>query len=97
MKAKHIRKLREKIKKFHPYVIHEAKYLFGHPYSEEKEPIIYSKPGDGVGAVERYCRWYERKYKKLHPNFSRCFIVTTCNNGTFEAVDLETDYKHYVW
>ena len=65
-------------------------------YSEEKEPIIYARPGDGIQAMRRYCRWYERKYKKLHPNYSEDPIVTTCKNGTFEVVDLETGYKHYV-
>ena len=97
MKAKHIKKLREKIKKYHPFVVHEAIYLFGHPYSEGKEPIIYALPYDGTDAVRKYCRWYTRKYKMFHPNYRRCFNPTTCSNGYFEAIDLETGFKHYVW
>ena len=97
MKAKHIKKLREKIKRYHPFVVHVALNLFGEPYSEEEGPIIYALPGDGVDAVRKYCRWYRRRYKKFHPNYSRNFNPTTCKNGYFEAIDLETGFKHYVW
>jgi hypothetical protein len=97
MKAKYIKKIREKIKRYHPFVIHTAIHLFGEPYSEEERPIIYALPGDGVDAVRKYCRWYRRRYKKFHPNYSRNFNPTTCSNGYFEAIDLETGFKHYVW
>ena len=97
MKARHIKKLRKEIKGYHPFVIHTAVRLFGLPYSTEEKPIIYVKPGDGTHAVKRYLRWYMRKYKMLHPDYSRCLHITTCSNGKFEAIDLKTGFKHYVW
>ena len=97
MKAKYIKKLREKIEKYHPFVIHTAIRLIGEPYSEEEKPIIYALPGDGIDAVRKYCRWYRRKNKKLHPNYSEDLNITTCSKGYFEAIDLETGFKHYVW
>lgn len=65
MKAKYIKKIRKKIGKYHPFVIHTAIHLFGEPYSEEEGPIIYALPGNGVDAVRKYCRWYRRKTKSF--------------------------------
>ena len=96
MKAKYIKKLRKKIEKYHTYIIHTAIHLFGETYYEEEGTIIYALPGDGIDAVRKYCRWYMRKYKKLHPNYSKYLYSTTCKNGYFEAIDLETGFKHYV-
>lgn len=97
MKAKYVKKLRKEINEYHPFVIHTALMSFGPPYSCEKEPVIYARAGEGVHAVERYCRWYMRKYKMFHPNWSRNFHTTTVSNGYFEVVDMETGFKHYVW
>lgn len=97
MKARHIRKLRKEIERFHPYVVHTPLCLFGWPYSEEKAPVIYARPADGCHAVERYCRWYKRRYKMFHPNWRRCFHEVTSANGKFEVVDLQTGFKHYIW
>lgn len=93
MKAKYIKKLREKILKFDEYEISTACRLFGEPYGGE--PLGAAIKSDSpLNAWRKFCRKYRRHYKESN-NYYDCYCTTTSQWGKIRVKNLKTGYKYY--
>lgn len=94
MKARHIKKIRNRVAKFDTYEIHEAFNMFGYPYRDEPEDIVTA---DSVAmAMRRFFRRYARRNKRYHDDRTTCPSETTRAWGRFEVINKRTGFHHYV-
>lgn len=93
MKAKHIKKLREKIKNFTDFEISETFGLFGAPFGTDSlgTGIMAENP---TGALRRYWKKYARRYKQTCPNYG-CLLETTSVWGKYRVTNKKTGWKSY--
>ena len=94
MKARHIKKLREKIKRYHRFAVRESELIIGSPFG--KEPHIFLA-ADYCHAVERYLKWYTHKYRAFSSHHTH--HPTICFNrefAHFEVYDIDKNFTYYV-
>lgn len=94
MKARHIRKLREKVKAMRLYHVTETNGLFGgdFPGLDKGHGVKANSPQN---AVYRYQRWYFRKHKQPCTSHSVYIAKTTRRFGKFRVVDDKGDHRYY--
>ena len=92
MKAKHIKRLRLKIKAFNNYTVVESNRLFG--CFEAKDKGVNIMASNTQHAVRRYMQWYRRSMKQLHNEHFTLLRETTASWGKFLVID-NKGYKTY--
>lgn len=92
MKAKHIKKLRERILNFTEFEVATALRVFGEPFGVDYlgYKILAENPRE---AVRKYCRKYARFYKQKCPY--DCLLETTCKWGKLRVTNKKNGWKYY--
>lgn len=74
MKARHIKKLRERIKTFNTYEIRSSASLFGDFFGCNRLGLVmdnyYITADSPKLALKRFFRYYERMMKRRHDNYT---------------------------
>lgn len=93
MKARDVRRLREKVANFKEYEVSCSFGLFGNFYvgGQCRKTIKASNPKE---AVERYLRWYFRCYKRRNEFHTNNLVETSWNWGKFMVIDAR-GYRRY--
>lgn len=93
MKAKHIKKLRSKIRNFIEFEVSESFGFFGRPFGTDSlgYGIMAANP---TGALRRYWKKYARRYKQTCPN-DGCLTKTTSMWGIYRVTNKTTGRKSY--
>lgn len=81
MKARHIKKLRERLKTFNTYEIRSSASLFGDFFGFNRLGLVmdsyYITADSPELALKRFFRYYERMMKRRHDNYTSDPIETT--------------------
>ena len=93
MKARDIKRLRMQVAKFKEYEVSYTLGLFGHFIGGglSSKEIMASNPKE---AVERYLRWYYRRYKYRNQHHTNNLVETSWNWGKFRVID-SRGYERY--
>lgn len=92
MKARHIRKLRNKIMKFKEFTVSIPTGLFGFDRDCRLKRII--KASDEIHAIRRYFKWYYRCYKETSEH--QTYYPEPCSKiWAHVAVEDSKGYKHF--
>ena len=92
MKARHVKELRKKISNYKKFTVVTSGGLFGEFYDYYAKDIIFAD--NPYHAIQRYLRWWQRKYKRKHKFHKNYYAETTHYWGIFEVID-EKGYKAY--
>ena len=94
MKAIHIKKLRREVEQYKPFTISVCYGLFGFDYKDSGCDIARIMASDIEGAIRKYFRRYERKYKEKSTKHLTYLNETTRNWGRVMVID-SRGYKTY--
>lgn len=95
MKPRDVKKLRKKVANFNEYVVSYTFGLFGDFGFEGQccKNIMASNPRE---AVEKYLKWYFRKYKCRNQHHTNNLAETSRWWGKFMVVDSKGYYRYFM-
>lgn len=91
MKARHIRKLRKRLKEYQTYLVIPATGIFD---NFDKKNAYVVKASGYIHAIERYMKYYWRKHKEKSKYDRDIYHEVTSSNGVLCVID-EKGYKRY--
>ena len=94
MKARHIRKLREKVQSFKTFRITTSFGSFGDFLYREEWEFKKIKASTPIHAIERYMKWHFRHFKYRSKHQHEWYEETSYNCGEILVVD-EKGYRRY--
>ena len=98
MKAIHIKKLRKVVADMGMYSVVESEGLFGNfpYYLHHCDKPFQTLAKDSIHAVQRYQRWYFRKYKRKPLHWCSSVNEVSRTFAKYMVVDYKGYYRYYM-
>lgn len=99
MKAKHIKKLRNKARLMKIYSVRNTCGLFGDFFGDNRICLVMPdyevRDTSEIGALRKYLKQYATKYNRKHDDDKDMFEETTSKWGRFMVTDKETGFMSF--